>query len=84
MSALETLMAARDAAYRAMVAADDNWFDAIIRTYGEKNASTFRYTSKGVATSELESLHSIYRNARDHYIASQDAYLKGKDWGQFA
>lgn len=84
MSALETLMVARDAAYHAMVAADDNWFDAIIRAYGEKNVSTFRYTSKGIETPELESLHSIYRNARDHYIASQDAYLKGKDWGQFA
>lgn len=79
---LHNLMAERDAAYRAMILADDTWFDAILQTYGERNASTFRYTSKGIATDRLASLHQAYRDSRDAYLAAQDAYLKMRDWGQ--
>ncbi len=79
---LHNLMAERDAAYRAMILADDTWFDAIVQTYGERNASTFRYTSKGIATDRLASLHQAYRNSRDAYLTAQDAYLKMRDWGQ--
>ena len=78
---LHNLMAERDAAYRAMILADDTWFDAIVQTYGEQNASTFRYTSKGIGTDRLALLHQSYRDARDAYLTAQDAYLKMRDWG---
>lgn len=79
---LEKLTAERDRAYRAMVHADDAWFDAIVQTYGERDASTFRYTSKGIATETLAKLHQEYRDARDVYINAQDSYLRMRDWGQ--
>lgn len=79
---LHSLMAERDAAYRAMILADDTWHDAIVQTYGKRDASTFRYTSKGIATDRLASLHQAYRNSRDAYLVAQDAYLKMRDWSQ--
>lgn len=84
MEKIDQLIAIRDNAYRAMIAADDKWFDAIIARYGESYASTYRYTSKGVEGKALAGLHQSYRDARDVYIAAQDAYIKARDWGLYA
>jgi hypothetical protein len=78
---LEQRTIERDNAFHAMLATDKAWQAELELQYGDQ-AGDKRYLIDGVATPNLAALHQAYRDARDAYVAAQDAYLKLRDWGQ--
>ena len=81
--AIRDLMAARDAAWRAWLLADDAWQQELWREYPQ-DAGTRRYTADGVRTPRLARLHGDWHRAGEAYRAAQADYVNAKNIEEFA